>query len=416
MKNSLKIFSFILATCTIAGCSTAQKTAKIEMEPLPSAIRHSDESAEGHYKLGQYFQNTRRYDQALQAYQDALKLEPNNIKTVIAVSALNAELGDYPTSIAQLKDLIEKLPEDVSLYNNLGYAYYLSGDYKEAVSVFGKAIVMDPTNVRVLNNMGAALNKLGKKDHALKFIALAKTIKTGKIRPADEPLISSTSVKPISETNQQTLANQVLVDGSVVAQNQIVSEMTVDKISQTEIKQVSSGIYELVKAETPLEIPVENVVNNAPAYQPLPEIKVLAQSGGISFKVHPLVNKLFNENAPVIAGNSELGSKAFTLEIVNGNGVKGFARKTGETLAEFGLSQPLQVANKKRYNQYKTVLEYRAGYLDEAVKLGKTLNKMPILVKFNTMPNDADLRLVLGRDVVNPNYNQQVRATKTENV
>jgi tetratricopeptide (TPR) repeat protein len=399
MKNSLKIFSFILVANAIAGCATAQKTAKIEMEAMPTTIHHSDESAEGHYKRGRYLQGAQRSDQALQAYQEALKLEPNDIKVHIAVAALYAERGEYATSISQLKGLTEKLPDDASLHNNLGYTYYLSGDYKAATTAFGKAIIIDPTNVHALNNMGAALNKLGKTDHAIKYIALAKTIKTGKIRPAKEPLVASNTVKPISETNQQTLDNQALAKEPAIVQNQISGEIAMEKTSQTEIKQLSSGIYEIVMAETR----AESANTNAPA-QPLSEIKVLAQSGGITFKAHPLVNKLFNDNAFAIANNGELGNKMFTLEIVNGNGVKNFAKKTKETLIEIGLNQPQQIADKKRYNQYKTILQYRVGYLDEALKLGKTLSKMPALVELNTMPSNADLRLVLGKDVVNLNY------------
>jgi len=407
MKNSLKVFSFILSVSIVAGCASAQKTAKVEMEPLPTKISHSDESAEGHYKLGRYLRDTQRPDQALQAYQDVLKLNPDDVKVSVAIAVLYAERGDYSTSISQLKNLTEKSPEDASLYNNLGYVYYLSGNYKEASSILGKAIVIDPTNVRTLNNMGAALIKLGKTEHALKFITLAKTIKTGKIRPADSQLATSDRSKPSSEMNKQTLTEE-----TDIAQNQVVGEITMGKNSKTEIKQISSGIYEIVKAE----MTAEKVVFNTPVNEPTPKVKMLAQSGGISFKVDPLVNKLFNENASVIASTSELSNKTFILEIVNGNGVKDFAKKTGETLAEIGLNQPSQIADKKSYNQNKTVLQYRVGFLDEAVKLGKTFNKMPVLVKLNTLPYRADLRLVLGRDVINTNYNQQYDLVKTDNI
>jgi Tfp pilus assembly protein PilF len=407
MKSRLNIFPFILLAITIAGCTTAQKTAKLEMEPMLTTIHHSDESAGGHYKLGRYLQDTQRPDQALQAYQDVLKLNPDDVKAHVAIAVLYAERGDYSISISQLKNLIEKSPDDASLYNNLGYAYYLSGDYKEAASILGRAIVIDPTNVRTLNNMGAALNKLGKTEHALKFVTLAKTIKTGKIRPADEPLTSSNSVMPIADVNQQALTTQPLATVSDVAQNQTVIENSVAVVnSQTEIRQVNSGIYEIVKTETPIKV----AAIDTPMKEPLPEVKLLAQSGGVSFKVHPLVNKLFNENISVIAGNTGLSDKMFSLEIVNGNGVKNFARKTREVLAEVGLKQDSKITDKKTYNQYKTVLQYRVGYLDEAVNLGKTLNKMPVLVKLNTLPNNADLRLVLGRDVINSHYNKQAES------
>ena len=113
---------------------------------------------------------------------------------------------------------------------------------------------------------------------------------------------------------------------------------------------------------------------------------------------------MFDENALTIAAESDLGSRAFVIEIVNGNGVKGFARKVGETLTQLGLNQPQQLADKKRYNQYRTVLEYRVGYREEAIQLAKTLNTSPVLKRFNSAANNADLRLVLGRDAINSLY------------
>jgi tetratricopeptide (TPR) repeat protein len=381
MKKHLKLFTFIVATGAIAGCASAQKTAKLEIVPLPFTVK---------------------------TCQNTQVLEPSCIKASVANAALNAERGDYERSISQLKELVAKSPDDAYLYNNLGYAYYLSGNYKEAASVLGKAIVMDPTNVRALNNMGATLTKLGKTEHAQKYIALANTIKTGKIRPADEQSISSENVNSVHETPQQALAEAhlteapVLTAEPVIGQNQIVGEVSVEKNSPTEIRQVGSGIYEVVKTE----IPAEKIIINTQENVPLPEVKLLAQSGGVSFKVDPLVNNLFNENALVMAGNVEFNNKPFTLKIINGNGIKGFARKTAETLAEIGLNQPYQLANKKPYNQYITVLQYKVGYRDEALQLAKTLIKMPVLVKFNIMPNGTEMRLVLGRDVINPNYQQ----------
>lgn len=381
MKNHLKLFTFIVATSAIAGCASTQKSAKLEIEPLPFTVK---------------------------TCQNTQVLAPNCIKASVANAVFNAERGEYEKSISQLKELLAKSPDDAYLYNNLGYAYYLNGNYKEAASVLGKAITLDPTSVRALNNMGATLNKLGETDHAQKYIALAKTIKTGKIRPADEQSISSENVNPAHEMPKQTLAETLLTEppvstAEVVAgQSQVVGEVAVEKNPPTEIIQVSSGIYEVVKTETPAEKVAINTQENAP----LPEVKLLAQSGGVSFKVDPLVNNLFSADALVMAGNIEFNNKSFTLRIINGNGVKGFARKTAETLAEFGLNQSYQIANKKRYNQYSTVLQYKVGYRDEAFQLAKTFIKMPVLVKVNIMPNGTEMRLVLGRDVINLNYQQ----------
>ena len=385
MKKYSKLLTFIVATGAITSCATDQKTTKLEIMPMPYQIK---------------------------ACYNKQALTHECIKTTVASAALDAERGDFEESISQLKGLLAKQPDDAYLYNNLGYAYYLSGNYTEAASTLGKAIVIDPSNVRALNNMGATLNKLGKTENAKKYIALANAIKIGKIRSVDEQSMPAGDVKPVfeqsalvetSQSAQPTLTLTLTLD----TQNPASGEMVVERNSPTEIKQVSSGIYEIVKTEAP----IETVVMNSPVSQPVPDVRILAQSGGISFKVHPLVNNLFNENVLAMASHSELNNKLFTLEIVNGNGVKGFAGKTGETLAAIGLNQPYRVTNKKRYNQNVTVLQYKVGYREEAIQLAKTLNRMPVLVKFNAMSNRPDMRLVLGRDVINTSYKEQYRAT-----
>ena len=393
MKKQSKMFVLLIVTAAIASCTTAQKNAKLEITPVSKVVRHSDESADGYYALGRYLQDTQRSDEAFQEYLNAIKVDPNHVKARIAIAVLQAKRGDYLTSIAELKIIVEKSPSDAYIYNNLGYAYYLNGDYNNAVLALEKALAIDSTNVRTMNNLADSLYKLGQTERAGEIVALAKTIKTGKIRPADNQAMVSGNIKtedaiptlPLTATQSLAMYSEAGVE-----QNN----------TQTEIKKVSSGIYEITKTEVSVTI----VANSRLANVPAPEIKILAQSGGVSFKIHPLVNKLFDENAVAIAAESDLSNRAFVIEIVNGNGVKGFARKAAETLTQLGLNQPQQLANKIRYNQYKTVLEYRVGYRAEAIQLAKTLSTMPALRKFNSPSNNADLRLVLGRDAINPQY------------
>ncbi len=393
MKNSIKLCTFFLVVSALVGCASTQKNAELNIKPRPAKISHSDESAAGYYQLGQHYQNTQRSELALQAYQEASRLDSNDVKPQLAMAVLNAKNGNYSASILQLKYLVEKFPADASLYNNLGYTYYLSGDYKSAAAALGQAIVIDHKHVLALNNMGATLNKLGKNELAIKYIAQAQAIKSERIELAN----TNNSL----QTNQQAVSYHSNADALDVAQNNDVEAKASSNNSQSEIQQVSAGIYELVNVTMAAETAVDKKLAANPV---LSEVQVLVQPGCISFKVHPLVNKLFKENTAVIADNSDLRIKSFNLEIMNGNGIKGFAKKTAETLVGLGLSQPVQFSNKKHYNQTNTVLEYKAGYYKEAIQLAQTLEQMPMLVETNVTSRDADIRLVVGKDVVNSHY------------
>ena len=402
MKNNLKLLSLIFAAGALASCSTAQKTAKVDT-PLPTRISYNNETAENQYKLGRHFQNTQRLDEAFVAYQKSLILNPNNTQASIALAVLYAERGHYQISISELKELTAKSPDDASLYNNLGYVYYLNGNYNEAVATLDKAIAIDHNNVHALNNMAAALNKLGKADRAYEFTVLAKSIKKWGIRPAadSQTMITSNDVEATAGTSLPAFAGQLSTELSGSFQNP-ATLTTTESNTQTEIKQISSSVYEVVKTEVVVpqqtQIAATVAVITTQEVTPTPELRI-AQSGGVSYKVNPLVNKVFDENVLALVNGTELSDKEYRLVIVNGNGVKGFARKVSETLIKLGLTQPFKLADLRRYNQYKTVLQYRSGFRNEAKILGKTLVSMPMLVRNNNMSNGADLRLILGRDI-----------------
>ncbi|MGQ0442053.1 MAG: tetratricopeptide repeat protein, partial [Methylophilaceae bacterium] len=333
MKNNLKLLSLIFAASALASCSTAQKSAKIEIAPMPVKVSHGGESAMNQYKLGRHFQNTQQLDEAFLAYQKTLALDPTNAQAATAMAVLHAERGNYQTSIAQLRQLLEKAPNNASLYNNLGYVYYLNGNYEEAVIVLDKAIALDHTNIHALNNMGATFNKLGHTERALNYIALAKSIKTGKIRTAKDDvseIASDTALVASPDTFQQPVTNLAVVETPPA----------------TEIKQLSSGIYEvtqLVNKPQPAQSDSAGIVVAQQQVAPVNELKI-AESGGVSYKVHPLISKVFDESALASVSNPELSNKSYLLEIVNGNGVRGFARKVSEALSEMGLTQPQQLA------------------------------------------------------------------------
>ena len=243
MKKQSKIFVLFVVTVAIASCTTAQKNASLEIKPLLKVVRHSDESADGYYALGRYLQDTQRSDEAFQEYLNAIKVDSNHVKARVAIAVLHAKRGDFLTSISQLKDIAENSPSDAYLYNNLGYAYYLGGDYNNAVLTFEKSLAIDSTNVRTMNNLADSLSKLGETERANEVTSLAKTIKTGKIRLSDSQSLISSDTRAI-DTKSLKATNEI--------QNTVThGEVKIDQHSvRTELKQISSGIYEVTKKES----------------------------------------------------------------------------------------------------------------------------------------------------------------------
>ena len=123
-----------------------------------------------------------------------------------------------------------------------------------------------------------------------------------------------------------------------------------------------------------------------------------SQGNASALRIDPVLSKLFPTSAPAEDRALKQG-KAFRFEIANGDGVTGLARKVGDTLARHGLPKP-QLTNLKPYQQRLTVIQYRDGFHDEAVRLSSKLLKPPVLVNNNALCKNSDVRLVLGKDVV----------------
>jgi tetratricopeptide (TPR) repeat protein len=152
-------------------------------------------------------------EEAIDLYDRALKIEPNNSVVLYNKGVGLIRLAKYQEAVETLTKSLETAPRDDPclrsdiLYNlsiilfkleksdniyagidriltllpnatdalNIkGLHLYEQGNYEAAIETFNRALKTDPTNADVLNNKGNALLKLGKADEALKFYERAR--------------------------------------------------------------------------------------------------------------------------------------------------------------------------------------------------------------------------------------------------
>jgi hypothetical protein len=126
---------------------------------------------------------------------------------------------------------------------------------------------------------------------------------------------------------------------------------------------------------TPLEARAANVSSMAPAKPPV-----------MGTPVAPVPRPSFQAKAP-------------RLEISNGNGVAGMAGHTARWLATQGVRAD-RLSNLRHFVQQQTVIQYRKGHEEEALRVARLL---PAHVKVALAPTQGlrnDVRVVLGRDWV----------------
>lgn len=101
--------------------------------------------------------------------------------------------------------------------------------------------------------------------------------------------------------------------------------------------------------------------------------------------------------APAVEGEAMEGKPGLRLEITNGNGIRGLARRTSHALAAAGYPRP-RLTNAPAYDVRETVIEYRPGHEREAARLQRHLTNTPPTAPSAHLRADIGLRLVLGHD------------------
>jgi hypothetical protein len=120
-------------------------------------------------------------------------------------------------------------------------------------------------------------------------------------------------------------------------------------------------------------------------------------------QVSPYVYELrLNSIAPKtnLINVADIHKEFFRVEVSNGNGVTGYARKIGEFLKSQGYP-PTRLTNQKNYNVLNTQIQYRIGYQSEAKLIQSRFSQPFELVESNDLRSDVSIRIVLGKDVVN---------------
>jgi hypothetical protein len=103
--------------------------------------------------------------------------------------------------------------------------------------------------------------------------------------------------------------------------------------------------------------------------------------------------------APLPQENSMAPTRKFKLEVSNGNGILGLAKRVAGRLVSAGV-RATRLTNQRPFEQASTEVQYREGYAAEAAMLAATLQH-PVQVKpSKDLARHIDVRLVLGKDVL----------------
>lgn len=351
--NKLTPLALAIAGCGLIGaCGTTPPARQpLAMQPL---LRIDQGTRAGNQigtwnRLARYHQERGQLSLALGAYAQSLALDPRQLEARSAVAAIEARQGRLEAARQQLQALAADYPGEAQPHTNLGYVQYLMGDYAGAIGTLRKAMALGagPKAYENLQLAETAARENGLPEAA----ALAAALKT---QPG--PLIPAAGA---AETDAMALKPDDAAPPAGEA-SATPDAGQLHRTSRMELVELRPNVFEL--------------------------------------KLRPAVTALPAVLAAVVpaAAPASAAARRARIEVANGNGATGMARRVRELLVLSGIPVD-RLSNDKPYRQQLTTIQYGPGYASQAAELQSALQGKAALEASDKL-QAVDLRLVLGKD------------------
>jgi tetratricopeptide (TPR) repeat protein len=140
---------------------------------LPAGTESTSARAHLLLTLGMLHWRRGDYDRAIQFLNSALDqsagLEDNYFEALCfnAIALVQTNLGGIEEAIQAFQNAIKLAPDQISPWNNLGHLYRKLGNHAEALAAFQKAIEINDTDAVGWNGLGDTYHDTGKNDEAI---------------------------------------------------------------------------------------------------------------------------------------------------------------------------------------------------------------------------------------------------------
>lgn len=285
----------------------------------------------------------------------------SNVTHSAAVTDANYQIGrsyqgriQYDAAIAAYRKSLEANPGNAEAHNALGVIYANQGKHEQAIIELKAALALAPTAAHIHNNLGYAYLLQGRNADALAALNVASGLDPNNERARENIKIAQQRLG-VEAPNRPTAPVATAVGAEVKAPPTNKD----DGHSTARLLTVAPNIYELRQES--------------------------------SVQVKPGV--------PLATQTTQTAPETVKLEVANGNGVTGLAKRTSSSLQRKGYAAA-RLTNQLPYTQKITEIQYRQGQENQAKRLNALLSAPAKLVESSQLSPRVGVRLVLGRDAV----------------
>jgi len=158
-ENAAKVFAKLLKLVPDNGNVLALMTALNTEGDIGKSIDYvknhlqAHESAGSYLLLGDLLARNKQYDDALQAYNKAQELSPDNPQGYIKSARLLTQMGKTEETIQQFQTLLAKSPDSIPGLMGLAAAQEGSGNSEEAMKIYRRVLELVPDQPLASNNL-----------------------------------------------------------------------------------------------------------------------------------------------------------------------------------------------------------------------------------------------------------------------
>jgi len=129
-----------------AGLLIGSEAESLSIENADRALALDSDIAIAHAALALIHEGYRRGAEALEEYELALELRPNDPLILTPYAALRRNMGDLQEAIEIGRRVVELDPKTSLGYHYLGHSYRIAGDIENATTNYELALALQPTN------------------------------------------------------------------------------------------------------------------------------------------------------------------------------------------------------------------------------------------------------------------------------
>ncbi|EPY31980.1 Bardet-Biedl syndrome 4 protein like protein (BBS4-like protein 4) [Strigomonas culicis] len=161
-----------------------QRDYKGALEVYEEALKLSPDNPEVLVLLGQLHLQLGHVPAAFHHFGQCLTLDAVNTKAIIAAASLMEDNGDYDVALRKYRIAVAYLPDSPQLWNNIGVCFFGKRSEYAAIACLRKSVYLGPFEWITHYNLGIVFLTMGRYVSAFHYLSAAISLHGGQYAPA----------------------------------------------------------------------------------------------------------------------------------------------------------------------------------------------------------------------------------------